>query len=378
MSELGPLGERQVNSNPKIGARAHIGEWRLVQYAVDMEDGQVRPVPSRRVPTVTDVARRAGVSAMTVSRVINRQARVADDTRQRVLDAMRELDFRPNVMAQGLASGRSRTIGVLTEDTTLWGPSAALHGIELAARDRGYAVTITYLSESGPDAVVRGANLLRARSAEGVVLVQPRITANAEQLPPGLPPLVAIHAGLHGDYPLIGINQGRGARLATEHLLQLGHRTVHHLAGPVNWYESVEREAGWRRALSEVSAEVTEPVRGDWSAASGYQAGVQLLDRGDVSAVFCANDEMALGLLHAAHERGIRCPEELSIVGFDDGPTSAFFTPALTTIRQDFDEIGKLSVELLIDMVEDGGAARENITLEPTLVIRGSAAAPTG
>ncbi len=291
---------------------------------------------------------------------------------------MRELDFRPNVMAQGLASGRSRTIGVLTEDTTLWGPSAALHGIELAARDRGYAVTITYLSESGPDAVVRGANLLRARSAEGVVLVQPRITANAEQLPPGLPPLVAIHAGLHGDYPLIGINQGRGARLATEHLLQLGHRTVHHLAGPVNWYESVEREAGWRRALSEVSAEVTEPVRGDWSAASGYQAGVQLLDRGDVSAVFCANDEMALGLLHAAHERGIRCPEELSIVGFDDGPTSAFFTPALTTIRQDFDEIGKLSVELLIDMVEDGGAARENITLEPTLVIRGSAAAPTG
>lgn len=289
---------------------------------------------------------------------------------------MRELDFRPNAMAQGLASGRSRTIGVLTEDTTLWGPSAALHGIELAARDRGYAVTITHLTESGPDAVVRGANLMRARSSDGVVLVQPRMTANEEALPPGLPPLVAIHAGLHGDYPLIGVNQGRGARLATEHLLQLGHRTVHHLAGPVNWYESVEREAGWRRALSEVGAATPEPVRGDWSAASGYQLAGQLLDTPGVTAIFCANDEMALGLIHAAHERGIRCPEQLSIVGFDDGPMSAFFSPALTTIRQDFDEIGRLSVELLIDMIEDGGAAAGNITLEPTLVVRASTAPP--
>ncbi|MBA3020109.1 LacI family DNA-binding transcriptional regulator [Propionicimonas sp.] len=341
-----------------------------------MEDGQFRPTPGRRVPTVTDVARRAGVSAMTVSRVINQQARVADDTRERVLVAMRELDFRPNLMAQGLASGRSRTIGVLTEDTTLWGPSAALHGIELAAGARGYAVTITHLTESGPDAVVRGANLMRSRSSEGMVLVQPRMTANGEALPAGLPPMVAIHAGMQGDYPLVGVNQGLGARMATDHLLALGHRTVHHLAGPENWYESVEREAGWRKALSDAGAEVPDPIRGDWSATSGYEAGVQLLDRSDVTAIFCANDEMALGLLHAAHERGIQCPERLSLVGFDDAPMSAFFTPSLTTIRQDFNEIGRLSVQLLIDMIESGNTNPAHIALEPTLVVRQSTAPP--
>ncbi|MCE1173688.1 MAG: LacI family DNA-binding transcriptional regulator [Propionibacteriales bacterium] len=341
-----------------------------------MEDGQLRPTPGRRVPTVTDVARRAGVSAMTVSRVINQQARVAEDTRERVLAAMRELDFRPNLMAQGLASGRSRTIGVLTEDTTLWGPSAALHGIEIAAHDRGYAVTITHLTEGGPNAVARGANLMRSRSSEGVVLVQPRMTANAEALPAGLPPMVAIHAGLQDNYPLIGVDQRLGARKATEHLLGLGHRTVHHLAGPTNWYESVEREAGWRRALAEAGVEINEPIHGDWSAASGYEAAGRLLEDPDVTAVFCANDEMALGFLHAAHERGRGCPSEVSIVGFDDNPMAEFFTPGLTTIRQDFNEIGRLSVELLLDMIESGTRTAEHITLEPTLVIRASTAPP--
>ncbi len=341
-----------------------------------MADGQTRPTRPRRVPTVTDVARAAGVSAMTVSRVINQQTRVADGTRQRVLAAMRELDFRPNLMAQGLASGRSRTIGVLTEDTTLWGPSAALNGIEVAARDRGYAVTIAHLTESGSDAVVRGANLMRSRYSDGVVLVQPRMTANSEALPPGLPPMVAIHAGLQGEYPLVGVDQRLGARMATEHLLELGHRSVHHLAGPPNWYESVEREAGWRRALADAGAEVSEPVRGDWSAKSGYLAASELLDRDDVTAVFCANDEMALGLLHAVHARGIRCPEQLSIVGFDDNPMAEYFTPGLTTIRQDFNEIGRLSVGLLLDMIESGDSTAEHITLEPTLVVRASALPP--
>lgn len=341
-----------------------------------MDDAQGRVTAGHRAATVADVARLAGVSAMTVSRVINHQAKVADATRDRVLAAMHKLDYRPNLLAQGLASGRSRTIGVLTEDTTLWGPSAALHGIEQAAHARGYAVTISHLAESGPDAVARGANLLRSRSCDGVVLVQPRITANSGPLPPGLPPMVAIHAGLLGDYPLIGVDQGLGARMATEHLLGLGHRTVHLLAGPDNWYESRERERGWHRALVDAGAPVPQVVRGDWSPRSGYQAAAALLDQPEVTALFCGNDEMALGLLHAVAERGMRCPEQLSIVGFDDFPGAEFFWPSLTTIRQDFDEIGRLSVGLLLDMIESSQVTADHITLEPTLVIRSSTAAP--
>lgn len=338
-------------------------------------------VAGYRAPTLTDVAKLAGVSTMTVSRVINGHPKVAADTRERVLAAMTSLDYRPNMMARGLASGRSRSIGVLTVDTTLYGPRAALRGIEVAARDRGYSVTITHLTDPDRTAVAQGANLLRSRSSDGVILLQPLISEAPQVDGNGngradLPPMVAIHAGVPGNYPVVSVDQKQGAKLATQHLLGLGHRTVWHIAGPEDWYESRERVKGWRKALADAGAPEPPLVRGDWSAASGYAAARELFTRDDVTAVFAANDSMALGMLHAMHELGLRCPEQVSLVGFDDYPEAEFFSPGLTTIRQDFDEIGRLSVELLVQLIETGAAPTQHLLLEPRLILRSSTAAP--
>jgi DNA-binding LacI/PurR family transcriptional regulator len=336
-------------------------------------------VTGYRAPTLTDVARIAGVSTMTVSRVINGHAKVAPATRDRVRAAMASLDYRPNMLARGLASGRSYSIGVLTVDTTLYGPRAALRGIELAARDRGYSVTIAHLSDPDRTAVAQGANLLRSRASDGVILLQPLISeVESDTAMPAtdLPPMVAIHAGTPGSYPAVSVDQRVGAKLATEYLLGLGHRTVSHISGPNMWYEGLERVVGWREALVAAGAEVPRVQEGDWSAASGYAAAREVLADRDVTAIFVGNDSMALGALHAMYELGLRCPEDVSLVGFDDYPEAEFFSPGLTTIRQDFDEIGKLSVELLLELIETGVPSTQHRVLEPQLVVRGSAAPP--
>lgn len=342
-----------------------------------MKAQRLEATPSFRAPTLSDVARLAEVSTMTVSRVINGHAKVAPDTRSRVLAAMESLDYRPNLLARGLASGRSHSIGVLTVDTTLYGPRAALRGIEKAARDLGYTVTITTLTDPDRTAMAEAANLLRYRSTDGVILVQPLIS---EESPVNglkdLPPMVAVHAGTPGDYPLVSVDQRRGARMATDHLLSLGHRTVWHIAGPSDWYESRERVLGWQESLAVADAPVPRMLRGDWSAASGYHAAVELLDEEIPTAVFVANDQMALGFLHALHERGIHAPESVSVVGFDDIPEAEFFCPALTTVRQDFDEIGRLSVELLVALIEGQPVPTEHVVLDPALIVRGSTAPP--
>jgi LacI family transcriptional regulator len=335
------------------------------------------PADGRRAATVADVARAAGVSAMTVSRVINGPEKVASATRERVEAAMATLDYRPNQMARGLASGRSHSIGVLTVDTALYGPRAALAGIEKAASARGYSVTITHLTDVDREAVERGVGLLRSRAADGVILLQPLMSHAAVFPGSGGLPMVAIHAGNPDKYPLVTVDNSLGARLATEHLLGLGHRTVWHIAGPLDWYESAERVRGWREALADVGAPDNPITHGDWSAASGYAATKQLLGaEPDVTAVFVANDAMALGALHAINELGLRCPDDISVVGFDDYPEAEFFSPGLTTIRQDFDELGRLSLGLLLDEIESGASTAEHVTLDPSLVVRQSTAAP--
>ncbi|MFT4110067.1 LacI family DNA-binding transcriptional regulator [Propionicimonas sp.] len=342
-----------------------------------MNDVVAGGVSGNRAATLTDVARMAGVSTMTVSRVINGHAKVAAGTRARVREAMEALDYRPNMLARGLASGRSRSIGVLTVDTTLYGPRAALGGIEKAASARDYSVTITHLTQPDRTAVETGVNLLRSRSADGVILLQPLMSEAALfDRSPDLP-LVAIHAGVPGQYPLVTVDNRRGAQQATAHLLGLGHRTVWHISGPEDWYESAERVRGWREALAGAGAPEAPQVAGDWSAASGYAAACEVLAHPGVTAIFVANDAMALGALHAMHELGLRCPEDVSLVGFDDDPEAEFFSPGLTTIRQDFDEIGRLSVGLLLDLIETGAPSTQHLVLEPRLVVRGSAAPPS-
>jgi LacI family transcriptional regulator len=172
--------------------------------------------------------------------------------------------------------------------------------------------------------------------------------------------------------PVVTIDQFVGAQLATQHLLDLGHETVWHVTGPRDWPEAVQRIEGWRATLSASGARTPSMVHGDWSPRSGFEAGRMLAVSPDVTAVFAANDQMALGVLHALHEAGIKVPEQVSVVGFDDMPEAEFFTPALTTIRQDFDEVGRRGLQTLVSIIDDSNAEVPEIRVTPRLVVRSS------
>jgi DNA-binding LacI/PurR family transcriptional regulator len=321
---------------------------------------------------MVDVARLAGVSHMTVSRVINDQPTVSQVTRQRVLAAMNELGYRPNVAARALVTGRTRTLGVISIDTTLYGPASMLVAIERAARDVGYSISIASLPVV--DRVSFGAafEALIAQAVEGIIAITPHVatTAALRHVPRDVP-VVAVEGG-KGPLPTVAVDQHFGARLATSHLLSLGHRTVAHIGGPTDWFESQERERGWRDALIAEGREVPEVVRGDWSPRSGYAATRSLLGRDGLSAIFVANDQMAIGALRALGEAGIPVPGQVSVVGFDDIPEAEFFSPPLTTLRQEFGEVGRQSLTLLLEQVEGAPRSRRRIVIPPELVIRES------
>jgi LacI family transcriptional regulator len=326
-----------------------------------------------------DVARRAGVSHQTVSRVLNGHPHVREATRMRVMQAVRELNYWPNALARGLVSKRSRSIGVLSFDAALYGPSSTLLGIQRAAQEERYAVSVVTLSEQdAPEVVRRAAGLLAEQSVDGVIVIAPsNAAANAvRDLPAGMP-MVALEASFGNDMPVVVVDQLAGARLATEHLLGLGHRTVWHVTGPPDWPEAVQRIEGWRGVLAAAGVEPPPVVPGDWSAGSGYQAGRQLATTPGVSAVFAANDQMALGVLRALHEAGIRVPEQVSVVGFDDMPEAEYFLPALTTVRQDFDEVGRYGLRTMIGMLDGRGPVTAETRVAPSLVVRASTAPPS-
>lgn len=334
---------------------------------------------STRAATMADVARLAGVSLMTVSRVINDNSKVSVATHDRVRDAMSRLSYKPNFMARGLVSGRSRTIGLITFDTSLYGPGSAMLGIERAARERGYGVSIATLPTLDRASLTAALDSLTERSADGIITIAPQVgAANAVAHLGGALPLVAVEAGPRGSAPVVEVDQRLGARLATEHLLGLGHQTVWHISGPGDWFESRERIEGWREALSDAGVAAPRLLQGNWSAASGYAAAQDLLAHEDLpTAVFAANDQMALGFMHALYERGMSAPHPISIVGFDDIPESGFFSPSLTTVRQDFDEMGRRGVELLIEMLEGGTVEADRVeVISPELVVRSSSAPP--
>jgi DNA-binding LacI/PurR family transcriptional regulator len=330
-----------------------------------------RAVPQPRAVVMADVARLAGVSQQTVSRVLNDSPHVRPATRERVLEAIGKLGYRPNRVARALVTGRSHTLGVLSFDTTLYGPASTLFAIERAAHDAGYFVSIASLRAPDAQSLRLGIEGLLEQGVEGVLVIAPLQAAGQGLLElPADVPVVATEAAPPGDVPLVAVDQVAGARLATQHLLELGHATVVHVAGPTGWFEAADRVRGWRDALRAAGAEAPPPLEGDWSARSGYAAGRRLAD---ATAVFAANDQMALGVLRALHELGRRVPEEISVVGFDDIPEAAYFSPPLTTVRQRFDEIGARALRLLLVRIEDG-AGRTGEIVRPELVIRASTA----
>jgi DNA-binding LacI/PurR family transcriptional regulator len=324
---------------------------------------------------MADVARLAEVSNQTVSRVLNHSAHVRADTRDRVLEAMRLLDYRPSSAARALVTGRSQMLGVISFDTTLYGPASTLFGIERAAHEAGYFVTVASLQSLDRDSVLGAAERLRLLGVDGLLVVAPQTAAThaLANLDADVA-VVAVEGGAGSPVPSVAVDQFGGGVAATEHLAALGHRVIGHLAGPVGWCEAEERVAGWRSVLDAAGLDVVPPLFGDWSPQSGYELGRELLDEPDITAVFAANDQMALGLLRVLHELGRDLPREISVVGFDDIPEAPFFTPPLTTVRQDFNEMGRRSLLLLLEEIDVATRSATHVTVAPELIVRSSTA----
>lgn len=334
----------------------------------------------RRPALMADVAALAGVSQMTVSRVLNDRAPVKAETRARVLGAMAELGYRPNSAARTLVTGRSSAVGVVSVDATLYGPASTLSGIEDAARSAGYAVSVASLRELTADATAEAVGRLVAHDVVGIVVIAPHIVvADALADLPHDVPLIAVQGPTTGPVATAAVDQAAGARAAVGHLLTLGHRTVAHVAGPAGWLEAEGRQDAWRAALEAAGRPVPPALVGDWSARSGYEHGLRIAASGDSTAVFVANDHMALGALRAFHEAGLRVPADISVVGFDDIPEAAYLTPPLTTVRAGFVALGRRSLTHLLDLI-DGGvtAGPAGLVLAPELVVRASTTSPEG
>ncbi|WP_234416076.1 MULTISPECIES: LacI family DNA-binding transcriptional regulator [unclassified Actinomyces] len=337
---------------------------------------QAVPGTVGRRPGMMDVARLAGVSHQTVSRVINRPESVRPATLAKVRAAIDQLGYRPNMAARALVTASTRMIGVVTTGSHFQGPASTTAAIEVAARQAGYATLVTALKREADDAEkeIRDVfDFLIERGVDGIIAVAPQtwIATSAERVARAVP-LVVVADGLTPSERIhvVSVDQELGARMAVGHLLGLGRKRIAHLAGPADWYDALARARGWRAALEDAGCEIPPMLTGDWSAERGYEVGAEMVARGLPDAVFCANDLMALGVLAALRDQGVRVPEEVAVVGFDDTPGTAFFSPPLTTVRQPFDELGVLCMEVLLRAID--GEAGTTHSISPTLRVRRS------
>lgn len=321
---------------------------------------------------MADVARLAQVSQQTVSRVLNDYAFIKPGTRERVLQAIANLDYRPNMAARTLATSRSRVIGVVASDYTSFGPASALWGVEEAARQAGYSVSIVSLRESNYDTISQALARLVGQSVEGVVMISPQdVTAAAAFVSFDNVPVVTLASVDTGEHTAIMVDSVEGSRAATQHLIELGHKWIAHLAGPAGFTVSESRIHGWRKALGDAHLVATDPFVCDWSARSGYEQGKLMLRNERFTAAYCANDRIAQGLLLALHEAGRPVPQRFSVVGFDDVPEAAYLIPPLTTIRQDFAALGRRCIEAVLLRIT-GQPPRQTEPMIPSLVVRTS------
>ncbi|WP_443061131.1 LacI family DNA-binding transcriptional regulator [Streptomyces sp. NBC_00487] len=332
-------------------------------------------------PRSVDVARAAGVSQKTVSRVFNDEPYVSAEVRRRVTEAAERLGYRRNNAARALASGRTRSIGVVTLGTALYGPASLLMGVERVVRDTGYALRVVNTMEGDPAGLAGAVDSLLDQGVDGIVISEPieeeggadlSVRVSVPVLVLGAPPPFAASTVLFG-----GGGSDLMARAAVEHLLDLGHPTVHHLAGPQRWYAAKDRLEGWRTALAVHGRDEPPAIEGDWSAASGYAAGRELAADPEATAVFAANDDMAIGLIRALTEAGRRVPEDVSVVGFDDNPVAAYVTPPLTTVRQPFDTVAQEGLKRLVHAIENPQAEAVPASDPPVdVVVRASTRPP--
>lgn len=332
-------------------------------------------LPGTPKPVMADVARLAGVSHQTVSRVINGSNNLRPETKARVERAIEELGYRPNTAARALVTRRSGIIGIIGIDSALYGPSSIQRSVQEAARAAGYFSSLVPLAEVTLDELRSALDHLARQSVEAIVMIatQEEALAVVHSTNAGLP-LIVVEGDLSGRGLSVGVDQIDGARQATQHLIDLGHRAIDHVAGPLTYTEAKGRRTGYDLAMRDAGLVPGELWEGDWTPASGHRIGRELARRGSCTAVFVANDQMTIGVLHAFAEAGLRVPGDISVVGFDDIPEAGYLNPALTTVRQDFHAIGQRAIDLVTATL--GGSSSNVPLLAPELIVRNSTAPP--
>lgn len=336
--------------------------------------------PANRPPSMADVAQVAGVSHQTVSRVLNDHPNVRESTRRRVHEAIEELGYRRNRAARTLATASSSTIGILTIGSEFFGPHSTVLAIESAARAEGYFVTVTAMEDYDVESSTKALSHLIDQGVDGVVVVAPfeKITDALDAAALRIPVVVvAARSDVPADDPAhyVYVDQREGAHRAINHLLDLGHRKIAHVSGPTGWFDATERKIGWLEAMKEVDESPLEVPAESWLAPSGYDAGQKLVEHvrsGEVTAVFAANDYLAIGVLRAFWEADVIVPRDVSVVGFDDLQVANYLIPSLTTVRQPFGDIGRTALAELL-----GGERGNNMpkVIVPSVVVRASTAA---
>lgn len=335
--------------------------------------------------TIKDIARLCNVSTQTVSRVLNKRPDVSPSTREAVEKVIAELGYQPSALARSLVQQQSYTLGVIVAGLKYMGISHTLNGIAEQCEEAGYALLLKELPRLEVTDIVPIIESLIAHPVGGIIFAAPEIGDNVHkvraQLPTSGPPILFVKSQPHPRYTTVNIDNYQGARSAVEYVLSLGRRRVALISGPMDWLESRQRWQGWADAMAAIGAPVTEDqwIAGNWSSASGETAFARLIQRyPQLDAVFVSNDQMALGVLHYAYTHGLRIPDEIAIVGFDDIAEAAQFCPALTTVRQPLRELGKLAVQTLLDqLASDGGPISRTFVLQPELVVRASTPALT-
>lgn len=332
---------------------------------------------SYKQPTLADVARASGVSHQTVSRVVNNHPSVAEKTRQRVLESIHALSYRPNRTAKGLVTNRSGVIGVISFGNNYFGPGQMFTEIERTVRERGYGLALQIIDAPSAQQLQAAIDDLASHSVDGIVVNAPSVDLDPTQILSLKRPLPVVLTDVprHAKLPSVVLDQNEGLRLATQHLIDLGHRRIAEISGPLHWYSAVERHEAWVATMRKAGLIPGPSSVGDWTALSGYRAGQKILATAEpFTGLVVANDQMALGALRALREHNLKVPDDVSVIGFDDIPEASFFEPPLTTVRQDFVAMGQQSVDYLLSLIQQPKTPHHQRTLYPKLIERLSTA----
>jgi DNA-binding LacI/PurR family transcriptional regulator len=342
----------------------------------------------KKKPTIYEVAKEAGVSRQTVSRVLNNRPDVSSETRQRVKEIIDRLEYQPSAIARSLSLKKSYTLGVVTAGLKHIGPSRTLSGITKEADEMGYGLLLKELASFSVNNVSPFLQWFRSHHVDGIIWAAPEIGENhswIRDLPAEVEiPIIFLTMEKQDDLSIVSIDNYMGGRIATEHLLSLGRGNIGHITGPLDWWEARQRKRGWEDTLTAAGIQSNDRMcaEGNWSSRSGQLALHDLLGNfPEMDAIFVGNDQMALSVLHTAWEEGKNIPDDLAVIGFDGIPEAEFFSPPLSTIYQNQDEVGRTAVQELIRLVDERYDDEQeikprHITIEPELIVRQSTKTP--